>query len=174
MKIIEAMKQIKDLVRKAEDLKAKAAQHCSDLDFETPLYGTAAEQTATVQGWIQAHHDILKEVLRLRVAIQRTNLATSAPITLGEKVVVKTIAEWIHRRRDLAGLELGMWKALGDRGLKEGMLNPTAPGGTGREVKIRRYYDPKEKDAKINLFSSEATVIDSSLEVVNATTDLIE
>ena len=28
MKIIEAMKQIKDLVRKADDLKAKAAQHC--------------------------------------------------------------------------------------------------------------------------------------------------
>lgn len=174
MKIIEAMKQLKELARKSDDLCAKVSQHCADLDFETPLYGTSAEQAATVKGWIQSQHDILKEGLRLRTAIQRTNLATSVTITLGDKAVTKTIAEWIHRRRDLANTELKMWRSLGDRNLKEGQIPSSVPGGQARDVKIRRYYDPRERDAMVTLFASEPGTIDASLEVINATTDLIE
>ena len=40
MKIIEALKKIKDLRRKADDLKDKVKQHCADLDCETSPYHT--------------------------------------------------------------------------------------------------------------------------------------
>jgi hypothetical protein len=143
VKLIEAMKKLKDLNVKAEDLRKKVALNCADLSLETPLYG--ADQKATVDGWIQAHSDLLQEILRLRVAIQRTNLATPVTIELGGKQVSKSIAEWIHRRRDLAKLDMGMWATLGDRGLKEQNVQ-TSPGGPVTEVRIRRYYDPALRD----------------------------
>lgn len=168
MKIIEAMKQIKDLQRKAEDLRKKVAVHCAGLSFETPTYGQ--EQRATVDGWLQAHRDIVQEILRLRVAIQKTNVNTPVAIQIGGKAVTKSIAEWVHRRRDLAALDGLMFAQLGDRGLKEQTGRDTQ--GNAIEIRIVRYYDPKRRDELMEEFRSEPTIIDSTLEVVNAVTDV--
>lgn len=170
MKLIQAMKQLKDLAIKAEDLRGKAGQFSADLNIETPTY---PDQRRQIAEWIQSHSDLLKEILRLRVSIQRTNLATPVTIELDGKQVTKSIAEWIHRRRDLAKLEMDMWAKLTDRGLKEQNVQ-TAPGGAVTEIRIRRYYDPAEKDRKLALYRSEPSVIDSTLEVINATTELVE
>ena len=93
-------------------------------------------------------------------------------IELGEKTVEKTIAGWIHRRRDLAGEELKMWNCLTDRGISEGIGR--GPTGDPMEIKIVRFYDPSERDSKLELYQSEPIIVDSKLEVVNAITDLIE
>jgi hypothetical protein len=170
MKLIEAMKLIKELQVKREDLVAKVKQHCAALDFETALYADPKRQ---VSEWIQSHSDVCKEILRLRVAIQRTNISTKVVVELGGKRIEKTIAEWIHRRRDLAGFELAMWSVLGDRGLREGAMPSSQPGGQPREVKILRHFDPLERDAKVELYRSEPSIIDRTLEVVNATTELM-
>ena len=114
MKLIEAMKTLKHLQEKAADLRDKVSKHCADLDFETPVYTDQKEQ---IQQWMQSHQDTLQEIGRLRVAIQRTNLATTVVIELDGKNVTKNIAEWIHRRKDLAKLDLEMWSKLGDRNL---------------------------------------------------------
>jgi hypothetical protein len=114
----------------------------------------------------------MKEILRLRIAIQRTNLATSVTIELDDKVITKTIAEWIHRRRDLAQEEQSMWNCLTDRGIAEGIVK--GPTGDPVEIKIVRFFDPGERDNKRELYQSEPMIIDSRLEVVNATTDMIE
>lgn len=170
MKIIEAMKQIKNLTAKAEDLRGKISQFCADLTIETPTY---PDQRKQVSEWLQSHGDVLKEILRLRVAIQRTNLATFCAVELDGKQVTKSVAEWIHRRRDLAKLELDSWLKLGDRGLKEQNIQ-TAQGGAVTEVRIRRYFDPLERDRKQATYRSEPSTVDAALEIVNATTDLIE
>jgi hypothetical protein len=170
MKIIEGMKQIKDLSIKASDLRDKVGKFCADLSIETPTYPDGKAQIAE---WIQAHHDILKEILRLRVAIQKTNIATDVAILIDGQTVTKPIAAWIHRRRDLATLDMNMWQKLSDRGLKEQNLQ-TAQGGTVTEVRIRRYFDPVERDKKHELYRSEPALIDGTLEVTNAVTDLIE
>jgi len=168
MKLIEAMKKIKELRIKAEDLKSKVGTYCADQSHETPVY---TDQKAKIKEWTQGYSDILKEILSLRVAIQRTNLATDVTVELGGKQVTKTIAEWIHRRRDLAGLEQAIWANIGDRGLREGTVATST--GEKTEVKIRRYYDPEERDNKVDLYRSEPSVIDRTLEVVNAVTDLV-
>lgn len=168
MKIIEAMKKLKDLGVKAEDLRTKVGQHCANLNVETPLYADPKSQVAE---WIQAHGDILKEMLRLRVAIQRTNVNTPVTIELGGVQVTKSVAEWIHRRRDLANAEMQMWQKLGDRGLREGQIQ-SSTGGEARMVTIVRHFDPKERDARIDLYRSEPSIIDGTLEIVNAVTDL--
>ena len=171
MKLIVAMKLIKELQVKAEDLRGKVKQYCADLDFETALY---PDQKRQVSEWIQAHSDILKEILGLRVKIQRTNLATPVEIEIGGKLVTKSIAEWIHRRRDLAAAELLMWQGLTDKNLKEGQFLPaTSPGVQPTPVKLRRYYDPSERDRNTELYRAEPGIIDRTLEVVNATTDVL-
>lgn len=168
MKIIEAMKKIKDLQIKAEDLRKKAATYCADQSHETPVYG--ADQPQKIKEWIQAHGDILKEILGLRVAIQKANLSTPVTIELGGLQITKSIAEWIHRRRDLAALEFALWNGIGDRGLREGSIR-TSTGET-QEVKIRRYYNPSERDTAMDIYRSEPSTIDSTLEIVNAVTDI--
>jgi hypothetical protein len=169
MKIIEAMKRIKHLQEKCADLRNKVGLYCADADFETPTY---ADQKGQIADWIQSHADTVQEIARLRVAITRTNLATPVTIELSNHQVTKSISEWIHRRKDLAKLDLEMWSKLTDRNIKEGFM-PTTAGGT-KEVKIRRYYEPKMKDAAMASYKSEPSVIDGYLEVVNAVTDLIE
>lgn len=169
MKLIEALKQIKVEQKKAGDLRQLVKENCAISSVDTPKY---EQQAKKIDGWIQAHSDILKEILRLRTAIQRTNLATGVTIELGGKPVKKTIAEWIHRRRDLANEELSMWNMLSDRDIREGMA--TTPGGKEVEVKIIRFYEPEKRDTMRDLFSNEPTLIDAKLETVNAVTDLIE
>lgn len=172
MKIIEGMKSNKELLIKAADLRDKVKKYCADMDFETPMY---PDQKRQIDEWQQAHSDVVKASGELRERIQRTNLATQVTIELGGKHVTKSIAAWIHRRRDLAGLELAMWNALTDKNLKEGQFLPaSSPGVQPTPVKIRRYYDPKVRDEKVELYRTEPGIIDRTLEVVNATTDLVK
>lgn len=169
MKLIEALKKIKELQKKAEDLRGLVKDNCARSSLETDKY---PEQGKKVAGWIQAHSDILKEILRLRIAIQKTNLETMVEIEIGEKVVKKSIAAWIHRRRDLATEELKIWNCLTDRRITEGQTK--GPSGDVIDIKIVRFYDPTERDNKKSLYQSEPIIIDSKLEVINAITDLIE
>lgn len=168
MKLIQAMKLVKDLAEKAEDLRRKVARYCVDLDYETPTYENQANQIAE---WVQSHTSIIQEIASLRVSIQRTNILTPVTIELGGKQVTKTIAEWVHRRRELSQLDYAMWSGLTDRNLKEGTV--VTSSGEKKEVHLRRYYKPAERDQKLELYRSEPSLIDSTLEIVNATTEVI-
>lgn len=175
MKLIEAMRKVKDLYIKAEDLRKMIAQHSADLDYQTAVY---PEQSKYVSGWLQAHHDISLEIGRLQLAIQRTNLATTVQIAIGDKLIAKTISEWLYRRgpkdkKGLASLDCAAWSMLTDRNLREGQVQ-LSPGLAPMQVKLRRYYDPVERDGKVQLYKSEPMLIDAALEVANATTELVE
>lgn len=170
MKLIQAMKQIKDLQKKADDLRAKISLNSAHMSFETPTYGD--KQRDQVREWVQSCLDISKEVLRLRVAIQKTNIVTFVKIELGGKAIEKSIAEWIHRRRDLAELDRLTWAKLTDKGLKEGIVTNTMQ----QQIEAKRIlnFDPAERDTNVELYRSEPSIIDATLETVNAVTDLIE
>lgn len=171
MKIIEAMKRVKLNKQKIGDLQNKIALNCANLNFETPLYGS--EQSAKVSEWLQSASDLTLENVRLLTAIARTNLATSVTITFSEgKSVTKSIAEWVWRRREYAALDQLTWNQLTDRNLKEGTGKNSQ--GADVEVKITRHFSPQVRDARLEEFRMEPHLIDASLEVVNAVTDLLE
>ena len=161
MKIIEAMKRVKSNKEKIADLQGKIGQFCANMSFETPI-----------REWLQSCTDLTQENIRLLCAIQKTNIATAVSITLGEKVVTKSIAEWVWRRREYAALDLKTWSVLTDRNLKEG--TGVNSSGTPVDIKIVRHYDPVKRDRMVAMYKSEAREIDSALEVINAVTDLIE
>ncbi len=172
MKIIEAMKRVKQNKEKIVDLQKKVADHAAHLSIETPMYGQNTAQQ--VAGWQQACHDLTLDNVGLLVAIARTNLATMVTIKLGDQSVTKCVAEWVWRRREYAAIDAKTWAVLGDRGLKEGTVPNSVPGSEPVRVTIVRNYDPRIRDDKLAMFKSEPHEIDAALEVVNATTDLIE
>lgn len=169
MKIIEGMKEIKNLERKVQDLMEKLKQYSANYDFENPTY---PDQLGMMNSWLQSIHDTIKEATRLRLAIQKTNLDVIVPIELGGVKVDHSIAEWIIRRRMYAALQEKAWMQLTDKGLKDGNIKSTS--GEIQAMKVRRYYDPALKDKKVEEYRSEPSIIDRTLEVVNATTDLKE
>lgn len=168
MKIIEGMKEIKRLNTKISDLQGKIGLYCADYEHEAPTY---PDQKGQVQEWLQSIEDTLKRILELKVAIQRTNLTTQVTIELGGKQVTKSIAEWVHRRRDLAKVAQAAYQQLSNRGLRDGQVKMSS--GEMRDVKVRLYFDPREKDAKVAAYRDEPSIVDGTLEVVNAVTDLM-
>lgn len=181
MKVIEGLKQVKELLRKADDLRQKVAQHCADMENEKPVYGSGTDgmdpagQREQVNQWIQAHTDVLREVEKLRLRIQQTNLSTMVTIKVGDNQVTKSIAAWIHRRKDLASGDMALWASLGDRNLRPVNWSPSGKiDENTRVIHVRRYFDPKLRDKMIEAYRSEPATIDATLEVVNATTDLLD
>jgi hypothetical protein len=178
VKIIEAMKMVQSLQVKAEDLVEKVKGHSAHMDYETPPYGD--KQKEIVRGWIQAHRDLLFEIINLKTRISRTNLVTKVDIAVGGKVVTHTIAEWVIRRgagRDKAGMaqaELRMWKSLTDRGLRDELKSSNVPGSPPTKLCVVRYFDIVERDAHITALTAEPGQIDAALEVANAITDLVD
>lgn len=170
MKIVEALKLRKELLVKADDLRKKIALHSAHLSIETPVYADQARQVAE---WLQAHESVVQEIAALSMRVQKTNIVTLVTVQLGGKSVSKPIAEWVLRRRELAKLDEAAWSQLTDRGLKEQNVQ-TSPGGPVTEIRIKRCFDAKSRDEKIALYKSEPGVIDRTLEVVNATTDLLD
>ena len=170
MKIIEGLKSVKELQVKARDLSAKVGTYSAHLNIETPVY---PDQKAQVLQWLQSIEDITKEIAALNVRLAKTNVQTMVSIKIGDKLLTKSITEWIIRRRLLASIDLNAWLQLTDRGLKEGAINSTS-GGEPTKVTIVRCYDPILRDTKVALFKAEPNAIDVALETVNATTDLLE
>jgi len=170
MKIIEAMKRVKLNTSKINELRTRIGKASANTNHETPEYG--AEQASKIQEWLQAIHDLGQDNINLLVSIQRTNLVTMVPIEIAGKTITRTIAEWVWRRREYSDVDLLAYQQLTDRGIKEGMAS--IPGQTEKlEVKIVRHFDPSKRDAKITEYRGEKFQIDSALEIINATVDLI-
>lgn len=169
MKIIEALKKIKYLTTKAADYRQKISLYSADMDFDQPPF---PDMKGKVSELLQGHSDIIKEICNLKHRVQKTNCLHNLSIELNGNVVVKTLYEWIQRRRELSALELSAWNGLTDKGLSDKQYQQTT-GAVGL-IKMRRYYDPAEKAKKIDQLKYEPVAIDAALEMANCTVDLLE
>jgi hypothetical protein len=171
--LIEALKKRKFLVKKAEDYIKLVRDNCAIPSTEKPKFGTEDEQRIQIQAWIQGHSDILKEISKLNIAIQKTNLDTNLTIQLQGKAVTKCLSEWILRARELSSLEMRMWDCITDRSIKETLIPGPTRESQPIEVKIIRFYDPKLREVQRMALLEEPSIVTGSLEIANATTTLI-
>ena len=178
MKIIEALKKLNYLQEKAQDLRSKVKLNCAGMSAETPVYGD--EQQTVIDGWRQSHSDILKEITTIKIALQKTNLATQVTVELSGKSVTKSIAEWLIRRgpgklaNGLICHERDMLKGLTDRNMKDAPYYPDPKDKDKIEMaRLIRYFSPKVRDEELAVLQEEPSLIDSALEIANATTDLL-
>jgi len=176
MRLIEAMKETKSTLRKMEDLRKKISQYCADLDCMQPTYGSPEEQKKKISEWLQSHNSLALKLTDLKKAIQLTNLKTSVTIKVGDNDVIRSIAEWVIRRREIIDLQLLAYNDLSDKGLAERGLRAI---GNVEETKrlssarVRFYFDASDRDRNIEILKNEKESIDKALEIVNATTELL-
>lgn len=174
MLLVQALKERKRQSRKAEGLRAKIKEHCSDVDIQEPLYGTVESQKAKINEWMQGHCDCMRNIADLTMAISRTNLDVDMTITVAGVDVSRPIAYWVIRRTErLAELQSKAWGSLTDRNIPHEQQHAVSSGGNPIVVKIRRYFDPEMRDKKIEDLEQEIANIDAGLEVVNATTEVL-
>lgn len=168
MKLIEALKRVKANDEKIEDLREKIQEHCSYNSLSTPVYGE--KQPEKVNSWLQSCLDLSQENVSLWCKIQKTNLETDVTIDICGEHVTKSIAAWILRRREYANKDFASVVTLKDN-CRDGVVNID---GNNVKVTVVRCYDPEKRDELKNKYRTELSLIDSALEIANATTDLIE
>lgn len=169
MKIIEALKKIKLNEKKIADYTTRIKQHSAILSTETSPY---ADTKKEVDGWLQAVADLVKENETLMRRVHTTNTSTQVNVEVGGKQVTKSIDEWLYRRNKGIEFERLSVAALTDRNLKE----QAVPDKEGKMqiITINRHYDASLRDKRLGQLMDEPSQIDMALEIVNATTDLLE
>lgn len=172
MKIIEALKELPLIDKKLEKNNALIVSYAASVDAGTVHNGlkfaSVEEQTNQVAALIQSSEDLVARKAKIRKALAKTN--ATMVVAIGAKT--KTITEWIeYRKGGLAALQ-SAYSRLKDDHVANEVRNVKFDGTQG--IKIVRHYDEANRNAKLNEILELATKIDTTLETVNATTDLIE
>lgn len=172
MKIIEGLKKLKSIKEKLDDLSVKIRTNCAYMDYQTSAYEDPKKQ---IKSWIDCYEDTVQEYLTLHARIMATNLATPVSIVMSDDTTVtRSIHEWIRRRKEGVDMDMALWSRINDNGLKEGPIKKEVDGEvTFAIATVVRNYDPQERDKKCEKLRAEKYLIDSALEIANATTDLL-
>jgi hypothetical protein len=172
--IVQALKKMKSLKEEVEATRQLLLAHSADYANESPVYETVDKQKAQIASWLQSIEDKLQAYANLALRVKYTNLMT--PVTMylddGAKKLTLPLEEWIVMRREIAPIKQGVYSSVGDRNLKDKEVRTSA--GAQETVQVRRYYDPVARDAALMRAKALPHLIDSNLEVVNATTPLLQ
>lgn len=174
MKIIEALKELPLLEKRIQKNNGMIAVYASDVDTghgaerQSLAFSTVEEQRKEVQSLVQSTNDLVKRKAELRRKLAITNATVEVKI----EGVTMTIAEWIEYRQHGVKNILNALSALNDNSGRQKMQSTQFDPEKG--IKIIKFYDEKDRNEQAEKWSSIADKIDSSLEIVNATTDLIE
>ena len=171
MKIIEALKAVKANREKITELQMlipRNAAHMESQNGATPYN----DPKKKIKAWVQSIHDTLLENSRLLTRIQKTNLDTLVSIEMPSGVTVeKTVSEWIVRRREGVDAEILTYQSM------RHSLNQKAVQAQDGTIKVDQVvvnYSTEDRDTKLMELSREKSLIDGKLEIINATTDLLE
>lgn len=166
MKIVEAMKELKLIEKKMEKNADSIQKYSSQPSNERPYFSTEDAQRKEIKSLIQSNIDLLNNYLGLKKSIEKTNLETQVEFD-GKKY---TISELLVLKRRLAKMMIVSFDSMNDSNARQNMIR-----GTGdNTIKIERFYDEREKNEGLRKWQDFYDNIDSRLEVVNATTDLID
>lgn len=167
MKIVEAMKELKLTEKKMNKNNDSIQKYSSQPSNERPYFQDEATQRKEVKNLVQSNKDLLSNYLELKKRIEKTNLETIVEMD-GVKY---TISDLLVLKRRLAKIMIDSFDSMNDKNAKHGLMSMR---GTDNTVKIERFYDERERMDGLRKWQDFYDNIDSRLEVVNATTDIIE
>lgn len=170
MKIIEALKKIKANRVKIGDLQALISKYAAHMESGTTSLAYK-EPAKAIDEWTQSIFSLSQDNAILLSRIQKTNLLVMVPVEIDGKIVTKNISEWVYRRREGVDQEFGAYLSMTTR------LTATATkdkDGNMNVDKVVHNYDQASRDRKMSILKEEKSLIDSALEIVNATTDLVD
>jgi len=170
MKIIEAMKKLKVILKRLQDNTQQIAAYSSILSTEKPAFGSEEEQRRKVKALVQANNDLLGEYLTLKQQIEATNLKITVEIG-GKKW---TISELLVIKRVLAQYMVNTYNAMTTASAEQRMKAGFGKTAEGSSPLALRMFEEKDRLDGISKWQDIYSNIDSRLEVVNAMTDLVD
>lgn len=168
MKIIEALKEVKLIEKKIVKNNETIMQYSSQLSNEKPYIGDEKEQTKYVKELIQSNLDLIDRSLILKLKIEKTNNSTIAT-KRGKREY--TITELLAYKRRIGAFERATFSSLTEDNAKRNMAMFR---GNDSGISIIRFYDEKSKNEKLGDWLEFSENIDGLLEVLNASTDIVE
>lgn len=170
-KIIEILKEIPLIDKKISKNQGLLQQYSSATqigDVESFQFGNAKEQTANVSSILQSIIDLGQRRAELRRMLALTN--ATVRVTIDKET--KTITEWIEYRQKTIDMNIMALNALNNKtGLAA--LNSTKSGDPTIGVRVVQFYSEAEKINAIEYWMDRKNKIDTTLEIVNATTDVV-
>lgn len=170
MKIIEALKNLKTIQKRIEKNCEQIKQYCGYVNSETPAFETEEKQRMEVNSLIQSNLDLEVEYLRLKKAVEQTNLAVI--VAIGSRNY--TITELISIRRVVGKFRLNTYNSLSPvQAMSRLQQVYNKPGwDSTNPPKIVLVFKEEDKNRNIKDWEEFLSSIDGKLEVVNAETDL--
>jgi hypothetical protein len=168
MKLIEAMKKIKVIEKKMAKNMEQIQNYASLPSNEKPYFENEEKQRKEVKSLIQANNDLLIEYLKIKNAIDKTNLESK--IEIGG--IQYSLTDLLVIKRKLAQFMIKTYNSLNDNHA-QGKMRNSFNSSDGKTIHIVRFYDETDKNNGLTKWTDLYDNIDSRLEVINATTELI-
>ena len=138
---------------------------------ERPAFKDEKEQKVELQKIVQSNGDLVTEYVRLNSALEKTNLMTK--VTINE--MEAPIRDFLFYSRKGCRMMIDTYSALNDSATALKMRGTTfAHGDNSPRPHVERMYDEKTKNTNVRKWMDLQDAITQKLEVINATTDLIE
>jgi hypothetical protein len=169
MKIIEGMKELKLIEKKINDNTGKIMTYSSTVSTERPFFENEKDQRKEVESLIQANTDLVMRYLKIKRMIEQTNLAVTAEFD-GVKY---SLADLLVLKRRLGDTLIRTYNALSTNYADTRIRNAPAEID-GKKAQVIRLYDENKKNENLSKLMEFTSNIDARLEVINATTDLVE
>lgn len=177
MKLIEALKNTKTIEKRIEKNCELIRQYAAWVSVETPAFETEERQRQEVASLVQANLDLEKEFLRLKVAIETTNLATRVAIGAQEYSIAELNVLRGNRKTGLKGsgqFRLGTYSALSGQLAAQRMQQIFSKGiDAANPPRVITAYAEADKNKALREWDELLSQIDGRLEVVNAETELL-
>lgn len=171
MKIIHALKElplIDKKITKNTQLLEKYSAAVANGEHVKLSFKSIEEQTQEVNSLLQSNKDLVQS----RASLRRNLAITNATVFVAIDGQERTITEWIEYRQYGLKALMNTFSSLSDqRAVMEVVKTPANPQ---EGVKVIKFYDEKFKNEELSKIMELQNKIDTTLEVVNATTDLIE
>lgn len=170
MKIIEALKElplIEKKITKNNELLQKYSSYASHVGSD---FKNEKEQLAKVNSIIQANNDLVNRYLSLKRNLTLTNATVEVEINN----LKLSIVEWLAYKTTCYKLLINSFDNLNISNAEQ-QFNKVKPNvKEGDTMSIIKCYVEQDKLAAKEKIQDTMDKIDSTLEIVNATTDLIE
>jgi len=168
MKVVEGMKTLKILEKRMKANCQNITRYASMVNTEKALFENEAKQEQEVRSLVQSNVDLMTEALKLKKQIELTNLRTTVQIG-NEKF---TISDLLFIKHKMGDAMLATFYAMNDTEGNKRLRN--APTLEGKTPQVRRFYKEETRIEGLKKWQELLDNINIRLEVINATTDLIE
>jgi len=172
MKLVEAMKKLKVIEKRMKSNCEEITRYSSMVSTERPLFETESKQEQEVLNLVQSNNDLIIEYLKIKKQIEKTNLETivyidSKDYSLSDMLIIK---------RKLAALQINTFRSMNDNEGSSRLRQQHSSNVSGgdKTPHVIRFYKEEDRNKGLRKWEDLYNTIDSRLEVINATTDLIE